>query len=103
MLRPIIEFCHVIYHSMLTDELSAKLEGLQKISLRVIYGFNNTYEGLLNLSGLETLKKRRNDAFLRFAKNLAGSERYAMWFPERKKDRTDIEKRTNISRIILKN
>ena len=30
MLRPIIEFCHVVYHPMLSEEQSEKIEKLQR-------------------------------------------------------------------------
>ena len=82
MLRAIIEFCQVIYHSMLTEEQNNNIEKLQKMALQIIYGFGISYAELLEKSGLETLQVRRERAFLKFAITLSGSARYSHWFPE---------------------
>ena len=76
-----MEYCSVIYHPLLTLSQSEQLERLQKITLRIIFGFDRTYEDVLALSNLKTLEERRKNAFLKFAKNLAESERYKDWFP----------------------
>ena len=81
MFRPIIEFFHVVYNSMLSEEIDAQIERVQKMALKIIYGFEYKYEELLEKSGLETLKKRREKAFLKFTFNLIKNERYSAWFP----------------------
>ena len=58
-LRPILEFCSVVYHSMVSKEQSEALEHLQRRVLRVIYSFKVSMEECFEKSGLETLECRR--------------------------------------------
>ena len=83
MLRPVIEFCNVVYNPMLTVELSEKLKRLQKRSSKIIYSFEIPYTELLSMSGIQSLKDRREIACIKFANGLARSQRYGdIWFPE---------------------
>ena len=77
-----MEYCHVVYHSMLSKEQSERLEKLQRKVLRIIYGFENDYNVLLNLSGNVTLKERRESAVLKFARSLVSSDRFCHLFQE---------------------
>ena len=79
MLRSLLDFCSPIYHNMLTLEQSDKLERMQRAALQIIYGFGVSYEDLLNIAGIESLKKRREKAFLKFSNSLAKNPRYAGW------------------------
>ena len=63
VLRPVIEYCCPTYHSMLTEGQSDRLEKLQKRALKTIYGWNNTYEKLLDISGIQRLEERRRELF----------------------------------------
>ena len=81
MLRPLIEYCNVIYNSMLSVEQSDRLESLQRKALRIIYGFDKDYNTLMEVAGVETLKKRRDDASLKFATKLVNSDRFCNMFP----------------------
>ena len=95
MLRPILEFCSPIYHSLITKEQSCKLERLQKTALYVIYGFDKKYESILHISGLQTLEERRKNAFKNFALSVVKNERYASWFPRQEGHQINLrEKRT---------
>ena len=49
--------------------------------MRVIFGFEKTYEELLQLSGIGTLEERRKNAFIKLARSMSESERYRDWFP----------------------
>jgi hypothetical protein len=65
---------------MLSKENAADLERLQSQSLKIIYGFHNSYNKLLEITGLEKLEVRRDAAIRRFAtKCLNGN--YSHWFP----------------------
>ena len=81
MLRPILEYCSVVYDSMLTGELVDRLERQQKTALKIIYGFGKSYEDLLSLSGIETLASRRKSAVDIFIQKLLNSERFNYLFP----------------------
>ena len=81
MLRPIIEFCGNVYHAMLTNEMTERLESLQRRALRIIFGFEKTYAELLSVSNLEKLHVRRERMCLNFALKLTNSPRFSKWFP----------------------
>ena len=80
--RSVIEFTAVVYHPMLTNEQSDELERLQMQALKCIYGLQFSYRVLLQMSGLETLKKRREEMCDKFAqKCLEG--KFKHWFPKK--------------------
>ena len=81
MLRPILEYCNVIYHSMLSIEQSNRLESLQRKALRVIYGFDIEYNELLEKSGNLRLLQRREAAAKSFANKLVNNPRFSKFFP----------------------
>ena len=50
LVRPVIEYAAPAYHSQLTADQSEMLERLHKLTLKVIYGWNYSYETILRLS-----------------------------------------------------
>ena len=80
-LRPTIEYSSVVYGPLLTKNEAEKLEKLQKLVLRIIYGFSLSYDKLLSISRLETLKERRSSAIKSFAcKTLKNARFCNKWF-----------------------
>ena len=80
ILRATVEFCSVVYGSVLTGEQSEDLERLQAQSLKIIFGFNRSASEVRELAGVETLEERRRAALGRFAKKaLEGKHQH--WFP----------------------
>ena len=92
MLRPLLEYCCAVYNPMLNQEQVKQLERQQSTALKIIYGFEKDYDTLLSLSGINSLRVRREAAFEKFAINLARSNRYAGWLPE--KERGNLNLRT---------
>ena len=88
MLRPIIEFCSPVYYPMLTAEQNNKLEYLQKMALKIIFGFNINYETLLEKASIVSLEERRKEAFSKFARSISKNPRYEPWFPPNLNRRT---------------
>ena len=70
-----------MYHSLLTLEEEERIEKLQKMSLKLIFGFYKDYTTLLEKAGIRTLKDRREEAFNKFACSLVANDRYQDWFP----------------------
>ena len=66
-LRSVVEYCSVVYGPMLTQEQEDAIERAQGQALKIIFGFNNSYRKVLEMSGLETLKERRLSAMKKFA------------------------------------
>ena len=82
-IRPIVEYSSVVYHSMITKEMSHDLEMQQSRALKNIYGNTYSYSRLLELAGLETLQQRREAACIKFAEKTAANPRFSLWFPRR--------------------
>ena len=82
-IRPVIEYTAVIYHPMLTAELTGLIEKQQTRALKNIYGNMYSQRRLLELSQLPTLEQRRIDACLRFAQKMSNNPRYQHHFRKR--------------------
>jgi hypothetical protein len=83
LIRSVLEYCGVVFHSMLTEELSDLLERVQYQALKCIYGYTgDSYRALRELSGLATLKERRLASIDRFVDKCLNG-RFAEWFPLR--------------------
>ena len=67
-IRSLVEYCSVLWHSRLTQELVYDLERVQKICLRIILRENYvSYEAALEMCGLDPLYETREDRCLHFA------------------------------------
>jgi hypothetical protein len=83
IVRSVIEYCSVVYHSLLTAEMSAALERVQYQALKCIFGYEEpSYRILLQRAGLETLEQRRLKAIDKFIGKCLQSQ-YVGWFPLR--------------------
>ena len=80
LVRSVLEYSSVTYHSMLTKHQENELELVQKKCLKCIYGYDKTYDELLSESELEPLKVRRQKGVLKFAQNASKNPIYARWF-----------------------
>lgn len=87
LVRPIAEYCSVVFHSMLSDKQDEEIEHLQATALRYIYGYGIPYSRMREKADLSTLRQRRIDAVDKFAQGCLASERFASWFPENKPGR----------------
>lgn len=67
LIRLIFDYASPAYHSTLTDQQAEELERLQLSTLKTIYGLNTSYADCLRLSGLCTLRERREKLFKDFA------------------------------------
>ena len=77
VIRPMIEYALQVYHFGLTVGQSERIEGFQRLALKIIYGFEVSYRVALERSGLERLADRQTKLCLSFAVN----PRYDHWFP----------------------
>ena len=81
ILLPCHDYCSVVYHSSLTGHQNAVLERLQAQALKCIYGYQYSYRELLEVTGLKTLKERRENRCLKFALKSLENPNLAGWFP----------------------
>ena len=83
VIRPGTEYVSVVYHSLIPQYLSDKLEAVQKMAMQIIYGFSIDYKKMVEDGTVELLSERRENAVVEFAKKAAESSRFGKkWFPE---------------------
>ena len=63
-----------VFHYSLPDYLSATLERIQKRALKIIYGYDVSYEHALNLSGLPSLHHKREEHCRNFLNNIISNK-----------------------------
>ena len=83
MVRPVAEYCSVVFHPLITASDSHELERIQIQALKGIFGFQISYANLLIKSGLDRLDHRREARFVKFAEKASEDKRFASWFPLR--------------------
>jgi len=83
IILPSVEFSSVVYHSLITKQLSDKLEAVQRRAIRIILGYDVDLDALLRSSYYQTLEERRRSNCLKFAIKAAASPRFGrVWFQE---------------------
>ena len=91
--RPVIEFCSIVYHSLLTKQQDLELERLQRKVIRLCFGYNCDVESVGKREGIETLSERRVCSVDRFiVKNYMNERFSSKWFPRKQHIRHDIRK-----------
>ena len=83
MIRPVVEYGCVVYHSSLTDDQDERLERLQDHALKCIFGTEQSARRLRGLADLPTLRERREQIVLKFATKCSNDPAYDHWFPRR--------------------
>ena len=83
VVRPVLDYCAVIYHPMLTDEQDQQVERLQAQALKNIYGYKDSYEIMREKAGVTTHRERRIALCDKFAEKAAQNPRFQAWFPPR--------------------
>ena len=89
IVRSVLEYSSVTYGPMIAKYQSKKLEDMQKRCLKSIYGYNKSYEELLQEADLETLEERRSKAILKFAQKTAKNQQFYHWFPKNPNRQSD--------------
>ena len=88
-IRAAIEYCSIIYHSLIPQYMSDKLEQLQRRAMRIIFGPGTDVETLIENGTVETLRQRRESACIKFAQKASMSVRFGRkWFPRNEGGRT---------------
>ena len=88
VIRPSVEYCAVVYHSLIPGYMSDKLEQVQRQALRIIYGWEVDIVALIENGTIEELSKRREDNSKKFALKALSSERFGgRWFPRNNSQR----------------
>ena len=81
-IRSVTEYCAVAFHSSLTIEQTTDIERIQKTCLKIILNEEYTsYSAALELTGLQTLKDRREKRCLNFARKCVKHPTNKRFFP----------------------
>ena len=83
VVRPILDYCAVVYHPMLNDEQDQMVERMQAQALKCIYGYKDSYKVMREKAGVTTHRARRIALCDKFAEKAAASQRFGGWFPLR--------------------
>ena len=67
-IRPLLEYCAPVFHAGLTANQAQQIERVQKRALKIIAGYDNTYQDLLHKFELESLVGRREKMCLNLGK-----------------------------------
>ena len=79
-IRSILEFGVAAWNGALTDKQGKKLERVQKVALKLIYGRLKSYKTLLEEAKISNLHKRREKLCLQFAKKAVKNKQFNNWF-----------------------
>jgi hypothetical protein len=90
-IRSLVEYCSVLWHSRLTQELVYDLQRVQKICLQIILRENYvSYEAALEMCGLAPLYERRENRCLHFAERCLKHPKFKHLFPLSEPDEHNI-------------
>ena len=92
--RSIIETNSVVYHPMMNKSQTAAIERMQKLAVKLCFGFDRHYEEICVTEGIKTLEERRTEAITKFTRKCIDNPRFAnKWFIERQAVGTNIRNR----------
>ena len=84
VLLPVLDFACPTYHSLLSLTQSNQLEALQKHAVKIIFGFDMSYNDIISEGKIQLLKTRRNTLCVKFAQKAAANPAFgSKWFPRR--------------------
>ena len=82
-IRPLLEYAAPTFHPMLNLTMKDQIEQIQKRACKLIFGWNSSYDQLVESGKIVTLERRREELMLKFANKCTKSERFKDWFVEK--------------------
>ena len=83
MLRPVVEYGAVVFHSSLTDMQDELLERLQNHALKTIFGPGLSARKMCEQTAIPTLRERRIELADKFTRKCEKNPQFADWFPKK--------------------
>ena len=102
IVRPTLEYASPTFHSMLTQEMTDEIEGIQKRASKLIYGWDSNYDEIIDSGKMETLSARRERLTLNFARKTAKQPRFANWFKEKSYQGLNLRKEKKFEEVFAK-
>ena len=81
----------------MTADQSEELESVQRMALKMIYGYDLKYSLIRQVNNIQTLAERRSTRIRKFAKKLANEKKVAHWFPPPLQSQTRDSLRTAVT------
>ena len=82
VIRLVLDFASMAYHTMLTKTQSERLERLQQRALKCIFGVDRSYNSVIEAENVPRLDCRREEMFERFSVKSSKNPRFKdRWFP----------------------
>ena len=81
--RPVFDYCAVVYHPMFMDEQDQAVERLQVQALKNIHIYKGSYRTMREKAGVTTHRGRRITLCDKFAEKASNHPRFEGWFPFR--------------------
>ena len=76
MIRPIADYCDIVYHSLMSDDLDEALENMQNLALKCIYGPKISARKMRKLAGITALREQRVSHCNAFAQKCLDNTRF---------------------------
>ena len=95
-LRTVIEYCAVVYHSMLTRGQEDDLERLHRQAIRTCYGNDVDVRRVMEREEIETLQDRRLRRCDGFIRKAAANPSFSDWFRRRPGSGHWLRQRRNV-------
>ena len=96
--RPVLEYCAPAIFPLMTQTDVSNCESVQRIALKMIYGFEAHYEEILEKSKLSTLQERLFSLTKNFAKRAVLQQTGKKWFPKPVMNNNMVETR-NVPKV----
>ena len=98
-IRSTCEYCSAVFHTSLTQELSDKIEEIQKTALRIILSDKYTdYQSALSYFSIDTLSQRRQNHLEKFALKCTQDKVNQKLFPKNYSERGKDHFKVNFAR-----
>merc|ERR1712237_41192 len=78
--RSIVEYAAPAWHKAITQRQAARLERVQRVALKLIFGQLKSYRVILAENKLQTLKQRRAAQCLNFGRKALQHNKFKQWF-----------------------
>ena len=84
IILPSVEYASVVYHSLIPNYMSERLESVHRHALRIIHGWDTSITRLIQNGDMETLQTRRENSVKKFALKSELNPRFSeRWFVPR--------------------
>ena len=83
IIRPTLEYAAPTFHPMLNQEMRDNIESIQKRASKLIFGWNTSYDEIIQAGKMVTLDRRREELTKKFAIKASKSARFSGWFEEK--------------------